>query len=403
MKERSGNHWLVWLAMCGMIGATLGVKNTSGVFFTPMAESFGVGRGAISLTLTLSNLLLAAGDFFSPRLYTGGNFRRLTRLCVACAVGATLLMGMVSDLWLLYLLHCVRGFASGMMGIVIGTVVINNWFVRYNSLVTGVALAAGGVVSALLSPLLSGVIESFGWRAGFRAEAVAALVLYAPLLVLPLSYRPEDRGLSPLGGQRKNTAQAPAGGESQADRPRLLFAALLLMTAFANMVSTFPNHLPGVADSYALSAAVGAAMLSASMIANALGKVAMGALAEHFGVKRPALAYAAVLALGLGLLLAFRTVPAALAGGAILGLAFSLTTVVPALVTKDVFGAERYRAVFPAVTLAGTVANASAASLIGFLYDAAGSYHPAMLLLIALLGAISLLLLFLYRNRRESY
>ncbi|MBQ9719352.1 MAG: MFS transporter, partial [Oscillospiraceae bacterium] len=246
--------------------------------------------------------------------------------------------------------------------------------------------------------------ESYGWRAGFRAEAVAALVLYAPLLVLPFAYRPEDRGLAPLGGERKTAAQAPAGGESQAaDRPRLLFAALLLMTAFANMVSTFPNHLPGVADSYALSAAVGAAMLSASMIANALGKVAMGALAEHFGVKRPALAYAAVLALGLGLLLAFRTVPAALAGGAILGLAFSLTTVVPALVTKDVFGAERYRAVFPAVTLAGTVANASAASLIGFLYDAAGSYHPAMLLLIALLGAISLLLLFLYRNRRESY
>ena len=404
MKERSGNHWLVWLAMCGMIGATLGVKNTSGVFFTPMAESFGVGRGAISLTLTLSNLLLAAGDFFSPRLYTGGNFRRLTRLCVACAVGATLLMGMVSDLWLLYLLHCVRGFASGMMGIVIGTVVINNWFVRCNSLVTGVALAAGGVVSALLSPLLSGVIEASGWRAGFRAEAVAALVLYAPLLVLPLAYRPEDMGLAPLGGQRKSAAQAPDGGKSQAaDSSRPLFAALVLMTAFANTVSTFPNHLPGLADSYALSASVGAAMLSASMIANALGKVAMGALAERFGVKRPALAYAAVLALGLGLLLAFRTVPAALAGGAILGLAFSLTTVVPALVTKDVFGAERYRAVFPAVTLAGTVANASAASLIGFLYDAAGSYHPAMLLLIALLGAISLLLLFLYRNRRESY
>ena len=118
MKERSGNHWLVWLAMCGMIGATLGVKNTSGVFFTPMAESFGVGRGAISLTLTLSNLLLAAGDFFSTRLYTGGNFRRLTRLCVACAVGATLLMGMVSDLWLLYLLHFVRGFASGIYGMI---------------------------------------------------------------------------------------------------------------------------------------------------------------------------------------------------------------------------------------------------------------------------------------------
>ena len=69
---------MVWAAMCGMVGATLGVKNISGLFFTPMAESFGVGRGTISLTLTISNLMLAAGDFASPRLCSKV---RLTFIC----------------------------------------------------------------------------------------------------------------------------------------------------------------------------------------------------------------------------------------------------------------------------------------------------------------------------------
>lgn len=391
---------MVWASMCAMVGATLGVKNISGLFFAPMAESFGVGRGTISLTLTFSNLMLAAGDFVAPRLYRGGNYRRLSRLCAACVVGTSLLMGSVSRLWLVYLLQCVRGFASGMMGIVIGTVVVNNWFVRYNSVVTGVTLAAGGAVSAVLSPVLSAVIESGGWRAGFRAEAVAALLLYAPLCLLPIAFRPEDAGLPPLGGDRGAARGEAERAPRQENRMGALFAAMLLFIALANTVSTFSNHLPGVANAYALNASVGAAMLSASMLANAGGKILMGALAERFGVKRPALAYTAMIGAGLCLLLVSRVPFAAVVGGAAVGLSFSLTTVIAALATKDVFGQERYRRVFPAVTLAGTLANASAASLIGFLYDGTGSYRPAIVLLLGFLCAIALLLTFLYERRR---
>ncbi len=397
MKSISGKYWMVWAAMCGMVGATLGIKNISGLFFTPMAESFGVGQGSVSLTLTINNLLLALGDFLSPRLFNGKNFRRLSCLCVGCVAGATLLMGMTSGIWPLYLLSGVRGFASGMLGIVIGTVIINNWFVRYNSIVTGVALAAGGVTSAVLSPILSGVIEASGWRAGFRAEALAALVLYAPLLLFPISFSPEDMGRSALGGARKAERKAEDSQPAADGSARLLLPALLAFTAFANAVSTFSNHLPGVADSYALPAAVGAAMLSASMVTNAGGKVLMGALAERFGVKRPAIAYAAVIIGGICLLLAIHTAPAAVAGGAAIGLAFSLTTVVPALVTKDVFGQERYRTFFPLSTLIGTIANASAAALIGFIFDGTGSYQPALLILIMLLCGIIVSLQLLYQ------
>ena len=88
--------------------------------------------------------------------------------------------------------------------------------------------------------------------------------------------------------------------------------------------------------------------------------------------------------------------------GALMGLAFSLTTVVPALVTKDIFGPEKYRTIFPFSTLVGTIANASAASLIGFLYDATGSYRSAILILIGLLCGIVVLLLLLYGSRGEK-
>ena len=390
-------YWMVWLATCGMIGATLSMKNIAGLFFAPVADDFGVGRGAVSLTLTVNNLLLAAGDYISPRLFRSGNYRRLSRACALCAVGATLLMAWTPNLPVLYALCAVRGFSSGMLGIVLGTVVINNWFVRGNSLVTGVAMAAGGIGSALLSPILSGVIETAGWRAGFRAEALAGLLLYAPLILLPISFRPEDQSLAPFGGQRAETVNAAASPAES--RVGLYLPGALLLTAFANAVSVFSSHMPGVASSYALPAAAGAAMLSASMISNAGGKVLLGALAEKYGVKRPAMAYAAVIAAGLVVLLTVHAVPAAVLCGAIVGLSFSLTTVVPALVTKDVFGTTNYRRVFPLVMLTGTLANASFATLIGYSYDGMGSYRPAILTLIAFLALIILLLLLLYRDR----
>ena len=394
---KNGKYWMVWIAVCGMIGATLGTKNISGLFFTAMSESFGVGRGAVSLTLTISNLLLAAGDYLSPRLFRGENYRRLSRLCVACIVGATFLMGSATSIWLLYLLSAIRGFFSGMLGIVIGTVVLNNWFVRYNGLVTGVALASGGLVSAVLSPILSGVIEDFGWRMGWCAEALAVLLLYAPLTLLPIAFRPEDIGSVPLGGEERLMKKATTADSTITSRPWTIFAGMLLFNAFANAVSTFTNHLPGIADSRAFPAAIGAAMLSASMVANAGGKVLMGAASERFGVKRPAMLYAALIIGGLGLLSTGRSAVAMIAGGAALGLAFSLTTVVPSLMAKDLFGVEQYRSVFPTVTLVGTIANACAASLIGFSYDAAGSYLPAMLTLSAFLCGIVVLVLTLYR------
>ena len=393
-------YWMVWIAACCMIGATLSMKNIAGLFFAPVAETFGTGRGAVSLTLTTNNLMLAAGDYFSPRLFHSGSYRRLSRLCVLCAVGTTFLMGWAPNLAVLYVLCALRGFSSGLLGIVLGTVVINNWFVRGNSFVTGVAMAMSGLGSAVLSPILSGVIEAAGWRAGFRAEALVGLLLYAPLVALPVTFRPEDQGLTPFGGRRSEADAAAVAAESR--RFGLLLPGVLVLAAFANAVSVFTNHMPGVANSYAMPAAVGAGMLSASMVTNAGGKVLIGALAERRGIRRPAMAYAALIAVGMVLLLTVHTVPVALVCGAILGLAFSLTTVVPALVTKDVFGQENYRRVFPVVMLAGTLANASFASLIGFIYDGAGSYRPAMLLLTAFLVGIIVLLCLLYRNRADA-
>ena len=51
MKGLKGKYIMVLIAMCGVIGAVLGlVTNVAGLFFEPVAAEFGRGKGEVSMT-----------------------------------------------------------------------------------------------------------------------------------------------------------------------------------------------------------------------------------------------------------------------------------------------------------------------------------------------------------------
>jgi len=64
VKEIRGKYLLVLIAMCGVIAASIGITtNTAGVYITPVSEAFGVGKGAVSMTLTIANLVYAMAGY----------------------------------------------------------------------------------------------------------------------------------------------------------------------------------------------------------------------------------------------------------------------------------------------------------------------------------------------------
>ena len=414
-----GRYLLVWIAMCGMIGTSVGmVKNCTGIFFNPIAETYGIGRGAVSLTMTITCVMLALGDLLSARFIGSRHFRKKVWLWSAGVIVPTLLMAVSPNIGVLYLLHVFRAFAGGILGLVISTIIINRWFVRYNSLVTGVVLAVSGLTGALMAPVLSAVIELTNWRIGYLAEAAFMLLFYLPVLFLPVSFAPEDLGLPALGAaeelsQAEETAPAskdreapadgkPAAGKESAAIPLTLMALMLVYVFMGNCISSLSQHLPGIADSAGFTTAVGAALVSVCMAANAGGKVVMGMLADRFGRKWPAVAYASLIGAGLFLMLTVRTVPAAFLGAVSVGLAFSITTVVASLITKDAFGRDEYSRTFPVISMAGTLSGAAAAPAIGSVYDFTGNYTLAIFIELCFAVTIIALILLIYtRAGRE--
>ena len=403
MKKISGRYILILIAMSGMIATSVGLPtNIAGLFFKPIADEFGILTGSVSMTLTICNLVFALGGLAAPKLLKEDHLKLLLIIGTALIAGSTALLATAPNIIVMYILNAVRGFACGVLGFVLVTMVINNWFIANVGLATSIAMSCSGLAGALFSPIISSIIQSSGWRTGYMAVAVIMIVLNLPAILFLPSLDPKTKGMVPLGydenaAKTESSAQSSTGGKSTV--PAMLFGMAIVYSFLACGATALPQHFPGIAGSYGMAASVGAAMLSICMIANSLGKIILGTLSDRFGSKMSLLLYCGLTIAAVLLLWLVRVPFAMQAGAALFGLTYSLGTVGVVMVTKDAFGLENYSKTYPTISLAGTIANAVFSSLIGFMFDFAGNYVPTLLMMLAMLAVNTFIVLSVYSKK----
>ena len=389
MKEIRGKYLLVLIAMCGVIAASIGITtNTAGVYITPVSEAFGVGKGAVSMTLTIANLVYAMAGLLAAGLFNRNSYRTVSLVSMIVLAASTAAMGLCQNMAMLYVCSAVRGLSAGLLGSVTATTILNSWFVKNAGLVTSIAFGFSGITGALLSPVISAIISRFNWQTGYFFSAVVIVLMELPAVLLPIAYEPEVLGMKALGYEESSEKEKnveESNGKAVSLAPFLL---VLVFASFAAFATALPTHLPGIAESYGLG--VGALCLSVCMAANTGGKLLLGVLMDKFGEKRSILAYGCGIMAGLLLLQFVRVDFSMLAGAALAGLSYSLGTVGTVMVCRAVFGSENYGTVYPKVALGGTLSNAAGASIIGFIYDFTGGYSLA-LVLIFFMTAVSMI------------
>ena len=376
---------LVLVAMCGLTMVSLGlVLKLSGLFFTPVAAEFGCGRGEVSLSLTVVNLASALAGLVVVRLLRRMRLRPLVALGTACAAGGTALLSLARGLPMLYLLSAVQGFGAGLIGSVLVTDVVGNWFVGKRALAVSVAFGSSGSAGAVFSPLVSWVIQTAGWRVAYLASSSIMLALCLPALLVGIARTPDELGLVPYGAvdKAKSTAHAAAARPTRGGLAGVLYFAFA-----ATMVTAVPHHFPGIAGTYGLAASVGALMISVCMVVNTCGKFALGWAIGRFGLRNAAVADVALVAGGLVLLSMDHGVPGVYASAALVGCGYSAVTVLLSSLVRAMFGDEGYERAFPKANLASTLGTAAGAPFIGFAFDATGGYTLALLVLAVLVLA----------------
>ena len=401
----TGKHLLVLVAMCGLLASGVGlVTNVSGLFFTPVAEEFGVGKGAASLMATICNIAFAFGGMFVPRILSEKTLKPLLIGATVTLAASTAALCLCPGIVPMYALCVLRGVAAGLLGFVFVTTVLNNWFVANIGLATSIAMGCSGIAGAAFSPVVSGVIGSAGWRGGFVMVGILTVILNLPAILFLPSVDPKTKGLAPLGGSlepRESTDHKANDGKAL-PIDGLVFAAVLGYALLSSAATALPQHFPGLAETYAFDAAAGATMLSACMVANTAGKILLGALIDRIGTKISVLIYAALVALALVMLLFVHGPIIIVVAAALFGLCYALATVGISMLTRDAFGLENYGKTYPTISLVGNIANASFASIVGFMFDFSGGYTSTLIMFLVMMVALVGTVVFVYARRSAT-
>ncbi len=409
MKSR---HYFVLIAMCGLAAAAIGVTmNTAGVFYAPMAESLGVGRGSAAMSLTITALVASVFALIVPKYIRESNLKINVIIATILLAGSCVLISRCESIWQIYVCSVLRGVGDGMINFVLITMIVNFWFYAKRGTFTSIVMATSGIPGVILSPVFSNIIAQSGWRTGYLWAAGFTLLCCLPAILLPISLHPEKAGLKPYGYEEFEKAKEAGrtlvipGNAPAFNFFSVKFILAVVICCSVSTLAAVPSHFPGYATSLGHAASVGAMMLSVSMVFNIGFKLVYGIMNDRIGPSKSILIMGIINAAACCLLLFVTAEWALYIGAGMFASAFAVGAVGIAMLSGYLFGVENYATAYPVLSLLGGVSNALASTLVGSLYDVTGSYTVnfwlslslQVILILSLLAATAI-----RRNERHS-
>ncbi len=379
--SKSLKHWLILAIACGLSASAFGVTmNVIGVFYTPVAQDLGVYRGTFAMNATLSSLALAVISlFFAPLLYRFG-WKKVLITGVAVASLSTMAMAFTREIWVFNILGTLRGLGAGLYGMVPLSLIINNWFEKKKGLAMSLSFGFSGIAGAVFSPIFTTLINTIGWENSFIAMGLVMIVLALPAILFRYSLDPKDEGLMPYGHDASQAARDQLVKKPDWTNFSYTNVAFILIFVIAfshTAITGISQHLPGFAESKALTAQVGGIMLSAVMVGNITFKLIFGSLSDYIGVIKSSVVMLILNAISIVMLLTLSNSYLLIFGSFVFGTVFSIPAVALPLLTTEFFGKELYVRIYPMLSLGAGIGAALSMTLVGYAYDFTGSYAMA--------------------------
>ena len=379
-------HWIIVPVCCGFSGVAAGLAvNSMGVFYLPVSKELGVGVGDISFYLTIMNIVQGLLSVLVVRVMKRVPLRLMLAVAAAVGTGCYVLMSLGTSVWHFYLVAVLLGAANAFTGMIVGNVVIENWFDKKMGTAMAIFMALAGVIGAVLSPVFAALIESIGWRNVYRIAAAIEVLLLLPAILL-VRLTPGELGLKKYGEGEERAAKKKTGilipEEQKFGMKSFGTVMLYLIACLASFTATISQHLSGYGASIGRSPTFGATLISASMIGNIVTKLAAGVLGDRLGAIRSSViilltAGAGCLVLGL---LPFSADIVLYAAAFATGGFYAITGVSNLSMVKERFRAVEFARIIAYMNIARMVPQAISHSAIGYSYDIFGTYRPAMLI-----------------------
>ena len=183
---------------CTMVPSIMALSNK---FLIQVTGDLGISRSAFTLANTI---LQGLGIFISPIVSSRlakGNMRRIQCISIVGFVLSYASYSLAQNAAHLYISSFFTGIFFLNAALIPVSMMITNWFVKKRGLAMSIAMAGISVGGTIFSPIITTLLEYYGWRHTYQIMALIILVLAFPAAFFLLRKSPQDMGLLPYGSE----------------------------------------------------------------------------------------------------------------------------------------------------------------------------------------------------------
>lgn len=400
LQTRFFYGWIVVAAgFCAQMISSLSMQGLA-VYSLPLKLEFGWSAGQTAFgrsVQTIDTLIGPIGGILVDRF---GAKRLMVTGTVVYFVAFAILSTMQS-LPGFYLACFLMGLANSLLGLLVVSQLINNWFSQKRSTAMGLAVAGFAVAGFVLLPLVVLAESLVGWRYTAFGTGCVILVIGLPMMLLVRS-GPEALGLHPDGKPLPpvRAMNGAASTEGFSLRQALKIRAFWYITA-ALAVANFHQaalivHLFPYLETIS-GRAMATLFLAEVNVFNLAGRVVGGMLGDSLP-KGTLLGVSLIAATAALVLLAVSPAPPAIAlFAAIFGFTWGTRTAVSNALIGDYFGRRSFGKIAGLAQTFAAVTSIISPFAVGIMLDRSTSF-PAIFLMLAALTIISAAFFFLARR-----
>ena len=275
-------HWGLLLAASATLMITMGARQTTGLFVSPIHQDTGIGIAAISFALAIGQFTWGAVQpVFGAIADKRGSTGVLVLGAILLSLGLALTPHLTSPWGLMFTLGILTaaGAGAGSFSILIGATA-QQLAPEKRSFAAGFINAGGSLGQFVFAPLVQTVIAFAGWASAMYTLAVASL------LAIPLAF-PLRRKASITSGSTA-TAIGDITLKQQiavALRDRSYWMLHLGFFTCGVHIAFLVTHLPGEIALCGLSPSVSAISIALIGLFNVAGSLVAGALGQRVRMK----------------------------------------------------------------------------------------------------------------------
>lgn len=387
-KRRFHYAWVI-LGVATLVMATFVpiVTSLSNTWQIVVTEELGFSRTQFSLSGTITQ---AVGIFLGPIVsyfLTKFNFKRIWSAAALLFGAGVFGYSLAQNQYHFYALSVVVGAAFITTTAIPMMMLINNWFQEKRGLATSIAVSGISLGGAILSPLITKVINNFGWRASYRLYAIIILIFAVVFGFFLIYLKPEDKGLLPYGADshRKKTK---ADEENKSLNVGLKISSAVTCSFFIFLIlGTVMNGLSNGATLQfppALQNAAGfntaSKVVSIYLLLGVFGKLILGRLADKKGIYHALVLGAGSLALTFVAMLFIGQSWGPWLVAVVFGMGLAIGAVLPPLITSSIFSKDVYGEAYGFVQSAMQIGAAIGPLLVSIIFENTGSYNYAWII-----------------------